>query len=225
MSGESDTSNKVQVKVSRVEEIEVNPLVKNPTVDRACPDVAPPHVKPLTDEEFYHDEKRELPNLKNIKDHFFHEGRLTSEQAIFLTTKASEVFRKEPTLLEISAPLTISGDIHGQFYDLLRLLDVGGDPSETTYLFLGDYVDRGYFGLECVFYLFALKIWYPNLLHMLRGNHECRHLTKHFTFRLECQYKYSNDVYKACADAFNTLPLAAVVNEQFFCVHGGFPQN
>jgi len=79
-------------------------------------------------------------------------------------------------------------------------------------VFLGDYVDRGIYSIECIVLLIAMKIQYPNRIHLMRGNHESRTMTEYFTFREEVLEKYDNEVYDAILQMFDTLPLVAIVN-------------
>ena len=118
-------------------------------------------------------------------------------------------------------PITVVGDIHGQYYDLIKILDVGGNPDNTKYLFLGDYVDRGMFSLEVLLLLYSLKINYPNSITMIRGNHESRQMTTMFSFRKECIYKQDLEVYEAIMASFDALPVGCIINNSFLAVHGG----
>eukprot|EP01062_Namystynia_karyoxenos_P005168 TRINITY_DN1181_c0_g1_i1.p1 TRINITY_DN1181_c0_g1~~TRINITY_DN1181_c0_g1_i1.p1 ORF type:complete len:479 (+),score=207.48 TRINITY_DN1181_c0_g1_i1:110-1546(+) len=186
---------------------------------RAIPDVAPPIWEPIARNKCF--DGKGLPILPNLKQHFLAEGLLGQREAIDLCTKASAVLRKEPNLLRLNDPITVCGDIHGQLYDLMKLFEIGGDPSEQQYLFLGDFVDRGCFGCEVAFYMFAAKVRHPDTFYMLRGNHECRHLTAYFNFKAETLYKYNQEIYDAIQNTFDCLPIACVLNGRFLCVHGG----
>ncbi len=125
---------------------------------------------------------------------------------------ASEIMRKEPNILLVNEPVVVVGDIHGQYYDLMHLIEKAGDPSVLNYVFLGDYVDRGIYSLECLLLLLAMKLQYPSQIHLLRGNHESRTMTEYFTFREEVLEKYDNEVYDNILQLFNTMPLVAIVN-------------
>ncbi|KAG8815588.1 3',5'-cyclic-nucleotide phosphodiesterase (PDEase) (3':5'-CNP) [Serendipita sp. 399] len=177
--------------------------------------------------DFYRQENGiRMPNITFLRLHFYNEGRLTEEQVIFLLRRVTEIFTQESNVLRLPAPITICGDIHGQYYDLVQFMTsaYGGNPMKTNYLFLGDYVDRGQFSVEhfqCLLWLFALKIVNPRSINLLRGNHESKHLTNYFSFRLECIRKYSGRIYDAFLETFKTMPLAAIVDNKFFCVHGG----
>ncbi|KAI3383837.1 hypothetical protein SNEBB_001693 [Seison nebaliae] len=139
-----------------------------------------------------------------------------------LCGKAKEILMLENTVQHVHTPVTICGDVHGQFYDLMELFRIGGDSPQTNYLFMGDYVDRGYYSIETVTLLVALKVRYPTRITILRGNHESRQITQVYGFYDECLRKYSNsNVWKYFTDLFDFLPLTALVDEKIFCLHGG----
>ena len=147
---------------------------------------------------------------------------ITEAEVKNLCAKAKEILVEEGNVQRVDSPVTICGDIHGQFYDLLELFKNGGDIPQVNYLFLGDFVDRGFNSVETFLLLLAYKVRYPDMITLIRGNHECRQITQVYGFYDECLRKYSSlNVWRYCTDIFDYLSLAAIVDDTIFCVHGG----
>lgn len=139
-----------------------------------------------------------------------------------LCEKAKEILIEEANVQRVEAPVTICGDVHGQFDDLIELFKVGGDCPETNYLFMGDFVDRGFNSVETFLLLLALKVRYPDRITLIRGNHESRQITQVYGFYDECMRKYGSiNVWRYCTEVFDYLALAALIDNKIFCVHGG----
>ena len=148
--------------------------------------------------------------------------QLNESEVIQLCEKLKEVYMREQNVQPVRAPVTVCGDIHGQFHDLMELFKLSGKPPDVNYLFLGDYVDRGYYSVECVCLLFSYKLRYPDRITLLRGNHETRAITQVYGFYDECIRKYGNaNIWKNLTDVFDYLPLTAIIENQLFCLHGG----
>ncbi|KAK6198871.1 ser/thr protein phosphatase [Scheffersomyces amazonensis] len=151
---------------------------------------------------------------------------LTESDMKQLCELVKELLMEESNIQPVQSPVTVCGDIHGQFHDLLELFRISGglpsDDNNSNYIFLGDYVDRGYFSLETFTLLMVLKVKYPHRITLVRGNHESRQITQVYGFYEECLTKYgSPTVWKYCCQVFDFLTLAAIIDGKILCVHGG----
>ena len=151
------------------------------------------------------------------------QGKHVTEDAVYaLCLKSQELLMTEANVTHVDTPVTICGDIHGQLHDLLTLFDKSGGVEKTRYVFLGDFVDRGFYSLESFLLLICYKLKYPDRITLIRGNHETRQITKVYGFYDEIMRKYGNsNVWRYCCEVFDYLSLGAIINNNIFCVHGG----
>lgn len=145
------------------------------------------------------------------------------EVLINIISTVKMIFQQEVNVLELKGNFNVFGDIHGQFFDFLNILE-NANPNYKM-LFLGDYVDRGYNSVELIIYLMVLKILKKNSVFLLRGNHENRAQTAAYGFKEECIYKYDIYIYWKICEVFEFFPVAARINETYFCLHGGISPN
>ncbi|KAF2814221.1 Metallo-dependent phosphatase [Mytilinidion resinicola] len=147
--------------------------------------------------------------------------RLSETDIQYLCYTASLILLSQPTLLNLEAPMNIIGDISGQYHDLLTVFARGGCPPEANYLFLGNFVGNDKHSLETACLVLAFKIKFPENFFILRGNQECALLRHHLTFYVDFHIRYSNKLWDTLINCFNCLPLAAIISEKIFAVHGG----
>lgn len=157
----------------------------------------------------------------------FKNGKKIHRKYVFQIIKAvRDIVYAEPTMVEIGVEegnkLTVCGDTHGQFFDLLEIFRRNGYPSDKhAYLFNGDFVDRGSWSTEIALVLYAYKWLRPNGIFLNRGNHETDDMNKAYGFEGECKAKYNERVFKVFSESFSALPLATLIGEKYLVLHGG----
>lgn len=169
-----------------------------------------------------------LDFINDMIQKFEKQKKLHRKYALRIMLSVKKLFSELPSLVDIKIPggqksfLTICGDVHGQFYDLLNIFRTNGFPSEThSYLFNGDFVDRGSFSCEVILLLLSFKLLYPNNFFMSRGNHETIDMNRVYGFEGEIKHKYNEMTFKLFTDIFNSIPLCNVIENRIFVVHGG----
>ena len=155
--------------------------------------------------------------VKNPKHPFV----LKKKEILFLINSSKPIISSQPVFLELMPPLVVCGDVHGQFFDLLRIFKRCGDPMKTNYLFLGDYVDRGRQSINTLCLLLCYKIKYPENFFLLRGNHESSNINKIYGFYEECRNYYNGNLWKEFNDLFEWFPISAMIDNRILCLHGG----
>ncbi|KAH1153999.1 hypothetical protein GYH30_049579 [Glycine max] len=167
-----------------------------------------------------------LDFVKKMIEDFKNQKFLHKRYAFQIVLQTREALQALPSLVDIHVPdgkhFTVCGDVHGQYYDLLNIFELNGLPSEENpYLFNGDFVDRGSFSLEVILTLFAFKCMSPSAIYLARGNHESKSMNKIYGFEGEVRSKLNETFVELFAEVFCCLPLAHVINEKVFVVHGG----
>lgn len=149
--------------------------------------------------------------------------------------RAKDIFKNEPPVKKVNSPVYVLGDIHGNLMDLMtfeRVLWAKGPCEGGNFLFLGDYVDRGKDSMECILYLFAMKIANTAKFSLLRGNHEVRSLQESMTYKKEVMKKlsrggklhdFAKEMWEMFNEVFDSMPVCAVIDDSIFCAHGGIP--
>lgn len=171
-----------------------------------------------------------------VMKHFKAQKMLPRRYVMRLLTEVKALLRGESTLVDAKLPaqsedasaperyFNICGDTHGQYYDLLHIFELNGLPSaENPYLFNGDFVDRGSFGVENVLVLLGWKLALPNAMHLNRGNHETINMNKMYGFDGEVKHKLDEACMGLFTQVFQSLPLVHVVDSKVMVVHGGLP--
>jgi serine/threonine-protein phosphatase 5 len=164
--------------------------------------------------------------MEDLVEHFKSEKKLHRKYAFMILQQVRDILKAERSLVEVKVPegehITVCGDVHGQFYDLCNIFKINGCPSPSNpYLFNGDFVDRGSFGIETIFTLFGYKALYPDHMHLNRGNHETVNMNKMYGFDGEVVHKYNRELMDLFTDAFRWLPLSHTLNSKVLVLHGG----
>jgi len=208
------------------------PVASNPAKPTKPTKVQPPAEAPISNAMREVQAKKVKKWLQTIIDRLTTQWSAKKCQSLFseselaeLCYRARETFWMQPVMVEVTAPVNVCGDIHGQYEDLINLFRLNGFPPDKKYLFLGDYVDRGPFSIEVITLLFAYKVMYPDDIILLRGNHESRSVNMQYGFFLECRKRYSLNLYECFQYAFYCMPFFARIEKRILCMHGGISED